>query len=131
MIAPPTVIALRALKLGNLLVCVPALRALRRHWPRHRLVVATTGWLAPLIELVGGIDEMIPVSGLEKLPMGTRAEIVVNLHGAGPESNLILDALRPNRRIGHHGYGWSGPTWRDDLHERMTYRYPFRRFDVF
>jgi ADP-heptose:LPS heptosyltransferase len=114
----PTVLALRALKLGDLLVAVPALRALRARWPDHRLLLATSGWLAPVVDLIGGIDALVAVDGLEPLRGVDSPEVAVNLHGAGPQSNAILDALNPRRRIGHCGHGWSGPPWTDESHER-------------
>jgi ADP-heptose:LPS heptosyltransferase len=116
-----TVLALRALKLGDLLVAVPALRALRRGFPGHRLVLATTGWLAPVVDLTGCVDELLPVSGLEPLRGMAHPVVAVNLHGAGPESNRVLDALNPARHIGHQGHGWIGPKWTDDLHERARW----------
>src|SRR5947209_5042329 len=39
----PTLLVLRALNLGDLLVAVPALRGLRRRYPSHRLLVAWDG----------------------------------------------------------------------------------------
>jgi ADP-heptose:LPS heptosyltransferase len=44
-------------------------------------------------------------------------DVVVNLHGRGPQSHARLDALagaRPVRRIGHAASGWDGPAWSDD-----------------
>jgi len=116
----PQVVALRALKLGDLLVAVPALRAMRHHWPSHHLVLATSGWLRDLVDLVGGVDRLLPQDGLRHgIDASARgAEVVVNLHGAGPRSNELLDELHPARRIGHRGHGWNGPPWVDDLHER-------------
>ncbi|MEV6606612.1 glycosyltransferase family 9 protein [Kutzneria sp. NPDC051319] len=113
----PTVFALRALGLGDLLVAVPALRGLRRHWPSHRLRLATSAWLEPVARLIGGIDEIVPTDGLAPLDVDS-PEVAVNLHGAGPESHAVLDALRPRHRVGHRGHGWSGPVWTDGLHER-------------
>jgi ADP-heptose:LPS heptosyltransferase len=115
----PQVVVLRGLKLGDLLVAVPALRAIRRAWPHHEVVLATAGWLRPLVELAGCADTVVATTGLRPLPPHlARPEVAVNLHGAGPESHAVLDALEPARRIGHAGPGWPGPRWVDDLPER-------------
>ncbi|MBG0741217.1 glycosyltransferase family 9 protein [Paeniglutamicibacter antarcticus] len=116
----PEVLALRALKLGDLLVAVPALHALRRAYPGHRLIYAAQPWLAPVLALVGGVDTLLKTQGLDdplSLSPG-RVEVAVNLHGSGPESLYRLDELAPKRRIGHLGPGWDGPQWRDGVHER-------------
>lgn len=113
-----SVLALRALNLGDLLVAVPALRGLRRHWPRHRLQLATSAWLRPVVDLIGGVDELVPANGLHPLEGVASPDVAVNLHGAGPQSNAVLDALEPRRRVGHGGHGWDGPAWIDGLHER-------------
>ncbi|SHF30017.1 glycosyltransferase family 9 protein [Streptoalloteichus hindustanus] len=116
---PPRVVVLRSLKLGDLLVAVPALRALRRAFPEHLLQLATSGWLAPVVRLTGAVDQVLPTRGLAPLgPLAWRPDVAVNLHGAGPRSSEVLDAVRPRRRIGHAGAGWTGPAWRDDIHER-------------
>jgi ADP-heptose:LPS heptosyltransferase len=113
------ILALRALKLGDLLVAVPALRAIRRFWPDERLVLATSGWLYPIMLLARCADCLLPVRGLEPLPAVARnPDVAINLHGAGPQSNQILDQLRPGRRIGHGGHGWPGPAWPHGIHER-------------
>lgn len=119
----PELLALRALKLGDLLVAVPALRALRRSRPDHRLILAAPGWLAPIAELVPGLDAHLPTPGLDDplpLPPG-RIDTAVNLHGRGPESRGCLEALEPAHRIGHRAPGWSGPDWVDDIHERSRW----------
>ena len=113
------ILALRALKLGDLLVAVPALRAIRRFWPAQQFVLATSGWLYPIVRLARCIDQLLPVGGLEPLPAAARfPQVAINLHGAGPRSNEILDQLNPGRRIGHRGHGWQGPEWVDGIHER-------------
>lgn len=116
----PTVLALRALKLGDLLVAVPALRALRAGLPEHRLVLACAAWLHPVIELIGDVDAHLPVRGLdEALPAAPGdVDVAVNLHGNGRESRGRLEALAPAHRIGHRAPGWDGPEWVDDIHER-------------
>ncbi|KQQ04095.1 MULTISPECIES: glycosyltransferase family 9 protein [unclassified Rathayibacter] len=98
----PEVLALRALKLGDLLVAVPALKALRRGFPEHRLILATTPWLEPIVDLVDGLDALVPtLHGLDDpLPVAPRRiDLAVNLHGNGPESRDALTALIPERTL--------------------------------
>lgn len=119
----PELVVLRALKLGDLLVAVPALRALRRAFPEHRIRYLAPAWLEPIVDLVGGI-ELFDTPGLDApIAFGGDVDIAVNLHGRGPQSNRRLDALNPHRRIGHHqtdagGPVWQGPEWLADIHER-------------
>ena len=116
------ILVLRALKLGDLLVAVPALRAIRRYWSGQQIVLATSGWLNPIVALTGCVDRLLPVRGLEPLPAVARfPDVAINLHGAGPQSNRILDDLRPARRLGHAGHGWPGPPWRIGLNERARW----------
>lgn len=117
----PTVLALRALKIGDLLVAVPALRGLRRGFPGHRIVLACAEWLRPLVELTGAVDEILPTPRGLELPLDITAgtvDVAVNLHGNGVQSRSRLEAVRPLRRIGHSAPGWDGPAWIDGLHER-------------
>lgn len=118
----PVLVALRALRLGDVLVTVPALRGLRRQWPDHHLVLAAPGPLAGIVELFDCVDTLWPVPEL-RLPDRSfdRPDIVVNLHGRGPQSHRLLDELRPSRRIGHGGHGWTGPPWREEQHERVRW----------
>lgn len=115
----PVLLVLRALKLGDLLVAVPALHALRRAYPGHRLLYAAQGWLADALGLVGGF-ELLPTHGLDE-PLALEPGIVdvaVNLHGRGPESQSRLEALQANRIIAHGSGPEEGPAWVDGIHER-------------
>lgn len=110
----PELVALRAIKLGDLLVAVPALHAIRRAMPEHRIILAATGWLEPLAELIDGVEAFLPQHGVDhpiELEPG-RVDTVVNLHGRGPLSTALLDALEPRRRIGFSAPPlWEGPEW--------------------
>ena len=121
----PVLLALRALKLGDLLVAVPALHGLRRAHPGHRLVLAVPGWLEPIVDLVGGVDALLPTPGLnDPLPLAPgRVDIAVNLHGSGPESRLIVDALDARLSMVHQVPGLPeapvpAPEWVDEMNER-------------
>ena len=100
---------LRDLGLGDLLVAVPALRLLRAALPDHRVVLLGPAW-------VGGVAGY-PVDAVADDAAAPPPDVVVNLHGRGPQSHARLDALagaRPVRRVGHAAPGWDGPAWADD-----------------
>ena len=127
----PDLLALRALKLGDLLVAVPAIHGLRRAWPDHRLVLAVPGWLEQIVELIGGVDALLPTPGLDDplpVPRGG-VDIAVNLHGSGAESRTRVDALGARLTIAHRVDEIDGahpddprmPVWQDGILERVRW----------
>lgn len=116
----PEILALRALKLGDLLVAVPALKGLRRAFPEHRILYAAQEWLRPIVGLTDAIDDLLPTHGLDDpLPIEHgRIDLAVNLHGNGAESRGRLEDIGAKRRMGHRAPGWDGPEWRDGVLER-------------
>jgi ADP-heptose:LPS heptosyltransferase len=115
------ILVLRALGVGDLATAVPALRGLGAAFPDRTLVLAAPRWLEPLVNLVGCVDRLIPLAGLDPLDWPyPPPRIAVNLHGRGPESHRLLQASRPTRMLAfacpaadHH----DGPLWREPEHE--------------
>jgi ADP-heptose:LPS heptosyltransferase len=118
---PPLLLVLRALGLGDLLTALPALRALRRGFPDHELVLATPRTLEPLALLSGAVDRVHDAAPLAPLHGLRRPDLAVDLHGRGPESHAVLAALSPRRLVAFaqaEGPLRSGlPRWREDEHE--------------
>lgn len=116
-----TVVVLRALGLGDLCTAVPALRALRRQLPGHRLLLAAPAWQQPLARL-GGVDAVVDTAPLEPLDRTLHgADLAVNLHGRGPQSTASLLATRPRHLVAfaHHDLELPSPAveWRAGEHE--------------
>ncbi|RZU54039.1 ADP-heptose:LPS heptosyltransferase [Krasilnikovia cinnamomea] len=115
------ILALRALGVGDLATGVPALRALRAAFPREPLLLAAPPWLTPLVDLIGGVDRVVPTDGLA--PRRWRLDpprLAVNLHGRGPQSHRLLRAAAPaelwafaSAEAGH----LDGPVWNEAEHE--------------
>jgi len=111
-----TVLVLRALGIGDLATAVPALRGIRKAWPGHRLKLAAPAWLAPLVPLIGAVDELAVTSGnLGHLPLVSGPDVAVNLHGRGPQSTRLLRRLKPKRTLAFNVP--KGPIWYQDEHE--------------
>ncbi|GHD90764.1 transferase [Streptomyces naganishii JCM 4654] len=123
----PRVLVLRALGLGDLLAGIPALRALRRGFPGHEVVLAAPAELEPLAAATGAVDRLLPASapgravpgGLDWT--GPAPEVAVDLHGNGPPSHRLLADLGPGRLFAFAHPGTpeiEGPPWYAEEHER-------------
>jgi ADP-heptose:LPS heptosyltransferase len=108
------ILVLRALGLGDLLTGVPALRGLRRSRPGRRLVLAAPAALAPLAALTGAVDAVLDQPGLDRPLRTDRPALAVNLHGRGPQSTALLEAVHPGKLW---AFGDDGPQWTAGEHE--------------
>src|SRR3954451_14580860 len=96
------------------------MRALRRAFPRHEIVLAAPGSLRPLVELAGASDRLHDTKGLAPPGWSGRPpDLAVNLHGRGPQSHRLLLELRPGALVafGCEEAGHRGPAWSAEEHE--------------
>jgi ADP-heptose:LPS heptosyltransferase len=125
------VLVLRALGLGDLLAGVPALRAVRRGFPGHEVVLAAPAGLAEAVAATGAVDRLLPAEapgrGVPALGhwTGPPPEVAIDLHGNGPASRDALAALGPGRLLAYACPRRNGspppPLWRHDEHERARW----------
>nr|WP_073500584.1 glycosyltransferase family 9 protein [Actinacidiphila paucisporea] len=123
-------LVLRALGLGDLLAGVPALRALRRHFTGHDIVLAAPEGLRAAVAATETVTDLLPTTAPGRaVPSlahwtGRPPEVAVDLHGNGPESHRALAELQPERLLSFAGAAASagpGPVWRADEHERLRW----------
>ncbi|MHC3469806.1 glycosyltransferase family 9 protein [Streptomyces sp. 7R007] len=136
---PPRLLVLRALGLGDLLAGVPALRALRRGFPGHELVLAAPAELAPVVAVTGAVDRLLPASAPGRaVPRaldwaGPPPDVAVDLHGNGPPSHRLLLRLRPKRLLAFAHPDTpeiEGPAWYADEHERERWCRLLRSYGI-
>lgn len=128
---PPVVLVLRALGLGDGLAGVAALRGVRRMSPGAWLVLAAPAGIGGFLLRRGVVDEVLDTAEMDALTpelwasragggVGQPPEVAVDLHGRGPASHRLLQALHPGRLIAWHcpaaGY-LDGPDHRLDEQE--------------
>jgi ADP-heptose:LPS heptosyltransferase len=118
------ILALRALGVGDLAAGVPAIRGLRNAFAGEDLVLAAPAWLTPLIDLIGGVDRVVPADGLPAMP----PRLAVNLHGRGPQSHRLLETVSPGALWAFDYPG--GPQWRDEEHEVRRWCRLLRHYGV-
>ena len=114
------VLVYRALGLGDFLTAVPAYRALARAFPAYDVCLAAPEPLRPLAGLTAAIDTFLPTAELAAPPWtGPPPDVVVNLHGRGPQSHGLLQALGARRLVAFASpeVATDGPAWRAEEHE--------------
>lgn len=117
----PRLVVLRALKLGDFLTGIPSLRALARAFPDHERVLATPALYSALLSETG-MDVIHDSYDLAPLGPELRgADMAVDLHGRGPESQRLLLDLAPGRLVSFRHPDVpetdGNPLWRPEEHE--------------
>ena len=114
---PPRIAVLRALKLGDLLCTVPALRALRAAVPDADVRLIGLAWAAELVDrfdaYLDGLFVLPGFPGFPEVPFDARAfarflvevqtwspDLVLQLHGSGDLSNPLALLLGGRRTAG-------------------------------
>lgn len=133
----------RALNLGDMLCTIPALRALRARFPAAHIVLIGLESARPVLQhFPQYIDELLIFPGDPAFPeqpvrhdalplfyqqMRERHfDLVLQLHGSGPQSNRIVQEMAPAQwagfvpEVGQAEFGRLFP-WPDHLHEVHRY----------
>ncbi len=117
------IVVLRPLGLGDFLTGVPAYRAIARAFPDAERILAAPAALAPLLPLLGdAFHRLHPTQPLAPLDAALHdADVAIDLHGCGPESQRVLLAARPARLIAFANAAVpesaSGAIWYPDEYE--------------
>ena len=130
----------RGLYLGDLIAAAPALRSLRRGYPRAEITLVSLPWAAALVPHLGDlVDRLLPYPGapdldgtgtaeeIEEFVARARAEgfdLAVNMHGRGPVSTRLVarfDAHRNASFVDEKGSDVPGldveVPWDAEMHE--------------
>lgn len=120
--------------LGDLLCSAPALAALRRARPDLRVTLVTWPELAPVVDRIGHVDELLAFPGVAGIPerapdpagwapflaaaRARRFDLAVQCYGDRPAANRVAASLGARAVGGFAPTGWSPPPGAEPLHLR-------------
>ena len=128
----------RALQLGDLLVAVPAFRALRQRFPDAEITLIGLPWAASFVQrfnrYIDRFVEFVGYPGIEEVPFDSQRtecffaeqraynyDLVVQMHGSGRSSNPFILELGASCTVGYYEKEPAGltieATYPDDQHE--------------
>ncbi len=117
---PIRILVVRALQLGDLLCAIPALRALRTHYPNAHITLCGLPWSQELVTRIPQyLDDFVTFPGCEGIPekqpidlealdeLRANAEsrpwdLIVQLHGSGHYINEFVRSIRSRATLGFH-----------------------------
>lgn len=119
---PQRIAVFRALQLGDMLLAVPALRALRQHFPGAEITLIGLPWAASFVtryaHYIDRFVEFAGYPGIEEVPIQARRverflveqrayhyDMVIQMHGSGRTSNSFARFLNANMTIGYYDSG--------------------------
>jgi ADP-heptose:LPS heptosyltransferase len=141
---PAQIAVFRALALGDLLCTIPALRALRRAFPRSRITLIGLPWAEQLVRRFGQyLDAFMAFPGFPGFPeqpfdvaalptflqraQSRGFDLALQLHGSGTLSNPVVTMLGARHTAGYFRSGEFCPDverfvpWRPGEHEVQRY----------
>lgn len=109
----------RALQLGDLLVAVPALRALRERFPRAEITLIGLPWAREFVQrfqhYIDSFVEFTGYPGIDELPLDARRteqfivaqreyryDLAIQMHGSGRTSNPFVHELGARITMGYY-----------------------------
>jgi heptosyltransferase III len=105
------VLVVRLRSIGDTVLATPALYALRRFLPGARIDVLLEDWVAPLLEGLPLVDQVVTIergstasrARVVRALRAARYDVVYNLHG-GTTATLITRATGARHRVGYASY---------------------------
>jgi len=86
---PAKLVVLRLSHLGDLLLIIPALRALRVLYPHAEIVLVTEEEYEPLFSLVSAVDSVVGIKPRELRSCKARQRVVERINGLGPYDPML------------------------------------------